>query len=123
MSILAQLADDMDAPLADWGETIQYFPHSAESLAVAKSIQAIVDRELPEGLPGGGRTSTQVIRFRVKNDFNEGILASQINLRGDKVAIPLRVGGEIPVDANGELVKREIKQILSQDDGMLYLEC
>jgi hypothetical protein len=56
-----------------------------------------------------------LMQVRVANQATTGISSSEIDLGGDELAIPIRVG-ESPE-------RRSILRILEHDEGMMLLEC
>lgn len=94
------------------GETVTYKPAGGDT----REIQAIVDRDTPETpSPAGVRGRPKAsIRVMVVNSSTEGITPSELNIGGDKIELPLRIG-ESATDRN-------IRSLSSQDGGMLELE-
>ncbi len=88
--------------------TITYLPRGGGS----REIQAIVDWEEEQGVAGNVLSPT--IEILVKNNATTGISSNEIDRGGDRVTIPMKIGGSTQ--------NRAIKRILGQDCGMLELE-
>lgn len=106
----AVLADQADAELAAFGEPVTYYPKGGSS----RDIIAIVDRLPPGGISGSPHGNTFKFLVVVKNDSDDGISSSEINLGGDKISLPKRIGLTA--------AQRKIDVVQWQDVGMMYLE-
>jgi len=94
--------------LTEFGVPIKYKPKGGGS----RAILAILNYEPPEDLGYG--IQTEVKSIGVMNDPVEGISSSELNMGGDMVELAVNIG-DVPMD-------RPIKEILSQDAGMMALE-
>lgn len=104
-----------------------FFVHFAEDVIYhprggsPRTIKAVVDRQPRQALPEVGTTlaAFQVVEVRnvatsVDDDGYGGIASSEIDLNGDEIELPVRVGA--PAE------KRRLTEILTQDEGVLKLE-
>ena len=108
---LDQMLIDTTADLLEvFGETVTYKPRASGS----RSITAIVSRERPEGLDGAPHGSAPLLTIEVANDSTTGISSDKVDTGGDIVEMAVRIG-ETAQD-------RPIKEIISQDAGMMRLE-
>lgn len=94
------------------GEPVTYKPSGGSN----RSIVAYIDRPTPaapspSGMRGRPKVNTEVT---VRNSSTLGISISELNLGGDKIALPTKVG-QASTD-------RPIKSLVSQAFGMLVLE-
>jgi len=106
-TLLANSASDFTDT---FGETVTYYPASGGS----REITAVVKRQPPEILEGSIRGHSPVLIVFVENDATTGIASTEIDIGGDEIQVPLRVG-----DTSS---RRRITQIRNQDAGMLELE-
>jgi hypothetical protein len=114
-SVAASVENEFDGWLADsagdffteFGEAVTYLPSGGGS----REIIAVVDREPPEELTGGGHAPKVIIS--VANDSDDGISSSEINKSKDKVELSVRIGETAQ--------QRLITSIISQDAGMMML--
>ncbi len=104
------LAGEADIFLANFGEPVTYHPKSGST----RDIIAIVDRLPPGGVEGIPRSNTFKFFILVKNDSDGGISSSEINIGGDKISLPKRIGQTA--------AQRKINVAQWQDYGMMYLE-
>ncbi len=104
------LADEADTFLAAFGEAVTYYPKGGSS----RDIIAVVDRNPVAGINGvpHGNTSKQLVR--VKNDSDDGISSSEINVGGDHIKFAVRIGKTA--------TQKRITGIQWEDVGMMYLE-
>ena len=105
---------DVGAPalLDHLGEEVTYTP----VIGASRVIVAVVDRDPPAVTSPGGVRGRPVpsITITVKNNAEDGVSSSTIDLGGDKITVSRRVG---------EIAQaRGIDTIVSQDGGMLILE-
>lgn len=94
------------------GEPVTYKPAGGGT----RSITAVVDRDTPtaptpSGMRGRPKASIQVT---VRNSDSLGISMSELDLGGDKITLPVKVG-QASTD-------RPINSLISQAFGMLVLE-
>ena len=101
----------------EFAEAITYYPHRyyGEAARDARSINAVVFREQITVLGGDGDTVLPVWQIHVANDVTYGITSEELDLGGDQLEFPPRDGETA--------VKKTITQLLTQDNGMLVLEC
>ena len=95
-----------------FAEAVTYLPATGGS----RSINAVVFRDPPE-TPGenpGGNTLMRMVEVYVYNDTTSGIGAAELNLGGDKITVTDRLGKTAE--------NLSIKQIVSQDNGVLRLK-
>ena len=106
------LLDDMDAcfGVGDFDEEVTYVPLTGDQ----RVIRAVVTRNVPEPIAENKKTSSPVLIVEVRNSATLGISSAEIDLGGDKISLPVRVGKTAE--------SRPITQILSQDTGTLRLE-
>ena len=95
----------------DFAEPVVYIKRTGK----ARSINAIVVRDMLSILPEDGDTITPVFEIHVANDNIKGIASDELDLGGDCIAFSVRVG-EKPT-------RRTIMKLLAHDEGMLQLEC
>jgi hypothetical protein len=106
---LSKLQDCFVEPFGEW---IHYIPNGGNR----RRIKASVTRNPPESLdqtPGDSPPLPLAVLV-VKNNFPEGIQATEINLGVDKVEYAVRVG-EDPTE-------HTITELLGQDEAALTLE-
>ena len=103
----AMLTDTAGDFLTEFAEAASYIPSGGGS----REIHAIINREPPEELTGGGHSPKAIIS--VANDSEDGISSSEINVSKDKIEYPVRIGETAQ--------QRLITSIVSQDAGMLTL--
>lgn len=104
------LAADAAVFFSDFAETVVYRPREGEP----RTIQALVDRDPPEALGEDVTTRTPVLHVTVRNDSVAGITAAEVDTGGDRIDLPLRVGGSATT--------RPIVGIVRQDAGLVTLE-
>jgi len=95
----------------DFAEAVTY--HKRNGLA--RSINAVVQREAFAINPEDGDTITPVFEVHVANDSTDGISSDELNIGGDMLAFAVRVGKAVE--------RRSIVRLMSHDEGMLVLEC
>ena len=84
--LLEQLEDDAENVfLTDFDETIVYSPKDGR--LPPRSIQAIVDREMPQNPGGVQRGATDRLRIVVINSATDGISSAELNLGGDVITV------------------------------------
>lgn len=95
----------------DFAEAVTYYPRGGGS----RSINAVVVREPVEQYPQDEVTALAVYEVHITNDDVLGISSVELDTGGDAIAFPPRDGKDA--------VKKQITRILSQDHGMMVLEC
>ena len=95
----------------DFAESVVYYKRNGRS----RKINAVVIREALGILPEDGDVVYQMFEIHVANDPIEGIASDELNLGGDQLEFPDRVG-QPPK-------RHSILKLLSHDEGMLVLEC
>ncbi len=95
----------------DFAEPVTYYKANGK----ARKINAVVVRDALAILPEDGDTITPVFEVHVANDVDEGIASDELNLGGDQIAFPVRVGK--PPE------RRSVVRLIAHDNGMLQLEC
>lgn len=95
----------------DFAEAVTYYPRSGSS----RSINAVVLREQIATLAEDGDTVAPVWQIHVANDATSGISSAELNLGGDQLGFPPRDGKDAE--------RRTITQLLTQDVGMIVVEC
>jgi hypothetical protein len=95
----------------DFAESIVYYKRNGRS----RKISAVVIREALSILPEDGDVVYPMFEIHVANDLTEGIESKELNLGGDQLEFPDRVG-QPPK-------RHSILKLLSHDEGMLVLEC
>jgi hypothetical protein len=96
--------------LNDFGEPIVYYKRNGRS----RNIQAVVIRESLGLMPEDG-VVYPLFEIHVANSDTDGISSDELNLGGDELEFPDRVGKPKQ--------RRSIMKLLSHDEGMLVLEC
>jgi hypothetical protein len=95
----------------DFAESIVYHKRNGRT----RPINAVVIREALGILPEDGDVVYPMFEIHVANDPSEGIASDELNLGGDQLEFPDRVG-QPPK-------RHSILKLLSHDEGMLVLEC
>lgn len=93
----------------DFAETVIYSPYLGE----ARPIAAVVIRDGWE--TNDSNKEVPVLEVHVANDPDSGIACEQLRVGAEYLTLPLRIG-QTPT-------KRTITRIISNDEGMLVLEC
>lgn len=102
----------------DFAEIVTYYPHRyfGEESRENRVIIAVVEREqLQSFSEDAGESVTPIFRVHVANSSTLGISSDEIDLGGDKIGLP-------PRDGKTAVIK-SITQLLTQDNGMLVLQC
>lgn len=101
----------------EFAEAITYYPHQyyGESARASRSINAVVFREAIQVFAEDGDTVLPVWQIHVANDSTYGISSDELDLGGDQLEFPPRDGKTAE--------KKTITRLLTQDHGMLVLEC
>lgn len=94
------------------GETVTYKPSGGSD----REIVAMVDRETPTApSPSGMRSRPKTsIVVTVRDSTTLGISAGELDLGGDAIEMPIKVGQAATT--------RSIQKLISQEFGMLVLE-
>lgn len=96
----------------DFAESVLYLPKCGWE----RSINAVVERtQYTSVTEDGGQVVLAVWQVHVSNDATAGISSAELNLGGDKISFPPRDGQDA--------VSKTVLQLLTQDHGMLVLEC
>ena len=98
--------------IRQFGEVVTYYPRDGSS---GRQIRALVERDLPELVPGLGEITGQSIMVRVTNSSNTGISSDEVDTGGDEISVPLRVGQSAE--------RRRVAQVVSDSGGMVRLLC
>lgn len=97
----------------DFAETVQYWPRGA---LTARTIKAVVIRESIQTLSeNNSETVLPMFEVHVANDATNGISSTELDCGGDQIAIPPRDGYAAS--------RRAVYRLVTQDHGMLVLEC
>ena len=118
MTLRDQIAADGESLFIetnDFAEAVTYHPYNfhGETTRADRSISAVVIRD-EAGVDDNGNILF-VYEVHVANDVTLGITSDELDLGGDALSFPPR---------DGEAAERfNIARILSQDHGMLVLEC
>lgn len=102
----------------EFAESVTYKPRlfAAGDARANRTIDAVVIRELIQVVSeDGGETVLPSFEVHVANDSATGISSDELDLGGDKLSFPVRDG----LDASD----RAIVRLVTQDHGMLVLEC
>lgn len=95
----------------DFAEPVTYYKANGK----ARKINMVVNRDALAILPEDGDTVTPVFELYGANDVDEGIASEELNLGGDQIAFPVRVGK--PPE------RRSVIRLIEHDNGMIRLEC
>jgi hypothetical protein len=100
----------------DFAESVTYHPHrfGADAYREPRAIVAVVFRESFQTL-GEDETVVPMFMVHVANNATTGISSDEIDLGGDRIEFPPRDGQPAQ--------RRTITRILTQDHGMMELEC
>lgn len=101
--------------LDDFAELVTYQPHRfyGEADRASRSIKAVVEREQVTSLDDD--TVSPMFRVHVANDSVLGISSEELDTGGDMIELPPRDGKAAEL--------RTITHLVTQDHGMLVLEC
>ena len=114
--MIAEDALNVFCNTSDFAETVVYYPRNNSCGGNPRSIDAVVMREQIEVVTEDGNTTNLAIwQVHVANNTTLGISSKELDLGGDMLAFSPRDGK--PAE------KKSILRILSQDNGMLELEC
>ena len=95
----------------DFAESIVYYKRNGRS----RKINAVVVRDDSLQLSEASDLVTPRFMVYVSNDGSEGIESKELDLGGDQISLPPRVGE--PAE------RRSVVRIVEHDEGMLALEC
>jgi hypothetical protein len=101
----------------DFAEIVTYYPHRffGEAVRPARAIKAVVIREQIETLSEDVITNAPSFEVHVANSSTLGISSDEIDTGGDQIEFPPRDGKTAE--------RRTITRLVTQDNGMLVLEC
>jgi hypothetical protein len=103
----------------EFAESATYKPRLfsiGDARATSRTISAVVIRELIQVVSeDGGDTVLPMFEVHVANSATTGISSDELDLGGDKLSFPVRDG----LAASD----RAIVRLVTQDPGMLVLEC
>lgn len=101
----------------DFAEVVTYHPRRYFGGAdpVPRSINAVVIREQIAVISEDGDTVAPMWQVHVANDNALGISSAELDLGGDQIELAPRDGKTAE--------RRTITQLITQDHGMLVLEC
>jgi len=102
----------------EFAETVTYYPRifSGGDSRTSRSIKAVVFREsMVNVTEDGGTTLLPMFEVHVKNDATLGISSTELDTGGDQLEFGARDGMSA--------TKRTITRVVTQDHGMLVLEC
>ena len=105
------------ANASDFGETATYKPklYSEGDARANRTITVVIDRQALEIISEDQQTVAPVWQIEIVNSSTLGISSDELDLGGDVLRFPPRVG-ETAED-------RTITRLLSHDEGMLSVEC
>lgn len=120
MTLKDQLLIDASAVFCnadDFAEAVTYYPHRfyGAVLRAPRAINAVVFREQIAALVEDVETVLPVYEVHVVNNAATGISSDEIDTGGDQIELPSR--DSKPAE------KKTITRIITQDNGMLVLEC
>lgn len=95
----------------DFAESIVYYRRNGRS----RKIKAVVIREALGVMPEDGDVVYPLFEVHVANSDTDGIASDELDLGGDQLEFPTRIGQP--------KMRRSILKLLNHDEGMLVLEC
>lgn len=98
--------------LNEFAETVTYWKRGANS---GRSINAVVIREQITAFVEDQQTNLPSFEVHVINSNSTGISSVELNTGGDQIELSPRDGK--PAE------RKSITQLITQDEGMLVLEC
>ena len=100
---------------SEFAESVTYLPYryAGEALRESRTILAVVEREDNEADEAGAPVAAFFVR--VHNDATTGISSDELDLGGDRIALPPR-DGKSPET-------KVIVRVTEQDNGMMVLRC
>lgn len=101
----------------DFAEVVTYYPHRfyGDAVREPRQIKAVVFREQITALTEDVQTNLPVFQIHVANDPVDGISSTELDTGGDQIELSPRDGEPTQ--------RRSITQLITQDHGMLVLEC
>ena len=102
----------------DFAESVVYWSRAALSRGdtAGRTIDAVVMREqITAFAEDGSQMNLPSFEIHVANDATNGISSTELDTGGDQIAFPPRDGKAA--------VRKTILQLVTQDHGMLVLEC
>lgn len=120
MTLRAQITDDADlfVDTDEFGESVTYYPRAypGQTVRASRLISAVVFREQLQAVgQDGGETVLPMFEVHVINNSTTGISSDELDIGGDRIGFPPRDGETAE--------KRRITRVITQDHGMLILEC
>lgn len=120
MTLHDAIADDalgVFMQVDDFAEVVTYYPHRffGEAQREPREIKAVVMREQIAVLSEDVETVAPVYQVHVANDSVNGISSEELDTGGDQIELAPRDGKTA--------TRRTITHLLTQDHGMLVLEC
>lgn len=120
MTLRQAIIDDAEAVFTstdDFAEVVTYKPHRfyGEALRADREINAVVIRNQITVITEDGDTVAAQWEVHVINDSTTGISSEELDLGGDMIELPPRDGKDAEA--------RSITRLISQDLGMLVVEC
>jgi hypothetical protein len=102
---------------SDFAETVTYYPHIyfGATVRASRSISAVVFRQQVQVLGEDGDSIVPIFEVHVANDSTVGISSDELDTGGDQIEFPPRDGKDAE--------KRTITHLVTQDHGMLVLQC
>jgi hypothetical protein len=101
----------------DFAEVVTYYPHRfyGDTVREPRVIKAVVMREQITALSEDVVTNLPMFQVHVANDPVDGISSEELDTGGDQIELSPRDGEPAQ--------RRSITQLITQDHGMLVLEC
>jgi hypothetical protein len=121
MTLRDMITDDATAVFLntdEFAESVTYYPfrYPGTALRSNRTITAVVIREQIQAVTqDGSQTVLPRWEVHVANDSTAGISSDEIDLGGDQIGFPPRDGQTAE--------RRSIVRLVTQDSGMLVLEC
>ena len=121
MTLRASISDDATTVFLaedDFAESVTYLPYRDPGAAARSNrvLSAVVIRNQIENISeDDGATVSPQWEVHVHNDSTTGIAGTELNLGRDQITFPPRDGQAAAT--------RTITQLITQDHGMLVLEC
>jgi len=119
MTLRDMIDDDATSVFLNTGEfaeTVTYYPRTRTATAnSSRSIAAVVIRQSLQSVGENGISVLPVWEVHVHNNSTTGISSTELDLGGDQIGFPPRDGETA--------AKKTIVNLMTQDHGMLVLEC
>lgn len=120
MTLRDQIASDASLVFlstSDFAETVTYYPHVYfGGSATSRSISAVVFRQQVATVgEDGGEVVLPMYEVHVANSATTGISSEELDTGGDQIQFPPRDGKDAE--------KKSILHLVTQDNGMLVLQC